>query len=360
MWGQLHPGRGPAGLDRFTPTRVGTTPHNQRASRRPRFTPTRVGTTPSPVHHHHLFEVHPHACGDNDIRRVGHTQAEGSPPRVWGQRTMGPTPIMVGRFTPTRVGTTPAAAVLSRQLPVHPHACGDNSNSYNSGTKSKGSPPRVWGQRVCPQPLQNVSRFTPTRVGTTQPAGCVAMPQPVHPHACGDNLTLVISPPWFQGSPPRVWGQPGTGIVTVTADRFTPTRVGTTRDHEAALPVYEVHPHACGDNVRSCMTVCASAGSPPRVWGQLAKCLVGYSPLRFTPTRVGTTGHHLVVMNEYEVHPHACGDNLAYRQRMPIAKGSPPRVWGQPTIDGTWSEASRFTPTRVGTTVVSAGRVNSM
>ena len=136
---------------------------------------------------------------------------------------------------------------------------------------------------------------------------------------------------WTAGSPPRVWGQ-----------LF---HLGVYVFHCA------VHPHACGDNTSRRFFRRAIRGSPPRVWGQPAR------PLRQRHSRA--------------VHPHACGDNLSLFGFGLALPGSPPRVWGQldsgsaafldrlvhphacgdnacrrlTPIEETW-----FTPTRVGTT----------
>ena len=73
----------------------------------------------------------------------------------------------------------------------------------------------------------------------------------------------------MSGSPPRVWGQRN---PKVTNSNY-----------------YTVHPHACGDN---------AGGGRQR-----------FVPVRFTPTRVGTTP--------------------ARTSLLPLTVGSPPRVWGQ-------------------------------
>ena len=174
----------------------------------------------------------------------------GSPPRVWGQRKRSPRFPQARRFTPTRVGTTAVVEALLRAI--------------------TGSPPRVWGQRAAGN-------------------GCW-LPQPVHPHACGDN--------------------DGHHRVRACLERFTPTRVGTTsRPVERPTP-QAVHPHACGDNGLTMLTgrlrktvhphACGDNGDRARKFG------VG---VRFTPTRVGTT----------------VGAAILHRP----ATGSPPRVWGQ-------------------------------
>src|SRR5205823_4009404 len=130
----------------------------------------------------------------------------GSPPRVWGQRAPVPLAREWGRFTPTRVGTTPTAPRTASGTPVHPHACGDNAGGDEERWSSAGSPPRVWGQPV-PSAVEPAGRrFTPTRVGTTARRAARATPPAVHPHACGDNVDAILSDAPPLGSPPRVWG----------------------------------------------------------------------------------------------------------------------------------------------------------
>ncbi len=51
-----------------------------------RNTPTYVGTTEKAAKQAALFEEHPHVCGDNDLLRLEARIAEGTPPRMWGQR----------------------------------------------------------------------------------------------------------------------------------------------------------------------------------------------------------------------------------------------------------------------------------
>ena len=154
-----------------------------------RFTPTRVGTTPRWTACTVFATVHPHACGDNDDPPpIVHSHG-GSPPRVWGQLT----PLV----------------------------------SFNG--RPRGSPPRVWGQRRRGIGRRCPCRFTPTRVGTTSTGMSVAL----------DG----------HGSPPRVWGQRVKRGMERCEIRFTPTRVGTTPKAESKA-AHDV-------------------GSPPRVWGQL-------------------------------------------------------------------------------------------
>jgi len=210
---------------------------------------------------------------------------------VWGRQQDARDANRVARFTPTRVGTTRPAPAAPGHKPVHPHACGDDSSPTS--------------------PAWRRPRFTPTRVGTTAIETTSPVPAPVHPHACGDDAisynrlntngrftpTRVgttdisqVSPLHLCGSPPRVWGRLFPGLGKFRKSRFTPTRVGTTYSYPPLRSIRSVHPHACGDDYIDGSHKAADVGSPPRVWGRLGRGCFASPHIRFTPTRVGTTG----------------------------------------------------------------------
>ena len=193
-----------------------------------RFTPTRVGTTSPEDFAPSVNAVHPHARGDNLNGSVADDYPDGSPPRAWGQRKAFPRYRPPDRFTPTRVGTTPSVLVDGPGRTVHPHARGDNQFVGTDGQRGGGSPPRAWGQHLFFHQVRRISRFTPTRVGTTRQYLCTRSQKAVHPHARGDNVGVTHLLRIAGGSPPRAWGQRRNALRFALAYRFTPTRVGTT------------------------------------------------------------------------------------------------------------------------------------
>ena len=258
-------------------------------------------------------------------------RSRGSPPRVWGQRGGLTNASALPRFTPTGVGTTSPKRLPTTNVVVYPHRCGDNIEYLANKEMGNGSPPRVWGQRLNRWPNLRHPRFTPTGVGTTRPSPSTTRPSTVHPHGCGDNWHPVFY------CPMNFW--------------FTPTGVGTTFGLEDEMLVQD--------------------GSPPRVWGQHPRWLVAYGLARFTPTGVGTTQSATPHSCRPAVHPHGCGDNGMDVLPVSIFDGSPPRVWGQPPNFARFPEVRtvhphgcgdnarlhaqpvaiyRFTPTGVGTT----------
>ena len=133
-------------------------------------------------------------------------------------------------------------------------------------------------------------RFTPTRVGTTLMSPGSVAANPVHPHARGDDATASITRCSRCGSPPRAWGR-------------LPETDGANRRSS-------VHPHARGDDAAQCgIAVIEERFTPTRVGTTRSRVGLPGLLCRFTPTRVGTTGDP---------------DWVAA-----IELGSPPRAWGR-------------------------------
>ena len=51
--------------------------------------------------------------------------------------------------------------------------------------------------------------------------------------------------------------------------RIIPTRVGTSLPKSIRRPLYQDHPHACGDKLSYPLPYRRMPGSSPRVWGQV-------------------------------------------------------------------------------------------
>ena len=171
-----------------------------------RFIPTPVGNGPSLEPCGRGWGVHPHACGERLVCCVTSVRLVGSSPRMWGTVFSRRRSSFSKRFIPTHVGNGGSAVRGLRYLPVHPHACGERSVS-----------------------------------------ALVFFIQRVHPHACGErphdlSITEVIG-----GSSPRLWGTVVSVLNTARSCRFIPTPVGNGKTDRLIIPVFAVHPHACGE-----------------------------------------------------------------------------------------------------------------
>ena len=168
----------------------------------------------------------------------------------------------------------------------------------------------MWGKHVPDRLTVQDRRFTPTRVGKTRNELIERDGAERFTPTRVGKTSLGSGPGIYnRGSPPRVWGK----RVWVNLNTLYST----------------VHPHACGENEQRGYDVDRFIGSPPRVWGKLGLVAQVGQGYRFTPTRVGKTPPPTPSSRGSAVHPHACGENTVYSAFILIAIGSPPRVWGK-------------------------------
>ena len=249
------------------------------------------------------------------------------------------------------MGKTSLVYARWKGVRVHPHACGENISVYLFRfIIDYGPPPRVWGKLPCLEVAKMQKRSTPTRVGKTQGGSTHGRHEKVHPHACGENFVSVAAGMGTFGPPPRVWGKRVQVCSATISVPSTPTRVGKTERPHVCEKVTMVHPHACGENVVDRGGEKREIGPPPRVWGKPSTDPAPAPSFRSTPTRVGKTLRKRVRIYRDKVHPHACGENWVSSAAITTNIGPPPRVWGKLCDVFTIICTQRSTPTRVGKT----------
>ena len=166
----------------------------------------------------------------------------------------------------------------------------------------------MWGQALLRKSSPAQYQIIPTRVGTSYMATSCRQRNWDHPHACGDKKSCKQKPTPNNGSSPRVWGQVLLDLSTICGIRIIPTRVGT-RDWRQRTALYQRdHPHACGDKLPKNNKLYTYPGSSPRVWGQAEYSVDAFNRLGIIPTRVGTSGFYISIVDTGQDHPHACGD----------------------------------------------------
>ena len=159
-----------------------------------------------------------------------------------------------------------------------------------------GSPPRVWGRLPGSHRGHGRNRVTPTHVGTTLRAAPYSPSDPVHPHACGDDLPPRRRQRGGNSVPPHACGDDG-GCIGVAFLLSVPP------------------PRMWGRRLRSATARFAPSSSPPRMWGRRSGDHLADRGTRFTPTHVGTTPTRRRKSSRRAVHPHACGDDLCQGRR---------------------------------------------
>ncbi len=152
-------------------------------------------------------------------------------------------------------------------ITVHPHACGEQWQIRTIIRQTFGSSPRMWGTEVYCLSGFDVLRFIPTHVGNSLRYPAWQKPEPVHPHACGEQLATKLILWTFCGSSPRMWGTALSSPKERLRKRFIPTHVGNRLSHERYKPDTPVHPHACGEQEFVKSIYRTNGGSSPRMWG---------------------------------------------------------------------------------------------
>ncbi len=213
-----------------------------------------------------------------------------------------------------------------------------------------GSSPRMWGTLAFGVLLQLRIRFIPTHVGNTSRLSAASARRSVHPHACGEHVRSVRGLVLEAGSSPRMWGTPQDLHPVPLGQRFIPTHVGNTSPGAARFRILAVHPHACGEHLPLAVHRVHVRGSSPRMWGTLRFSTRRLRLWRFIPTHVGNTDAGRRTSGGFPVHPHACGEHVLPRTVWVCLSGSSPRMWGTRLVPSSADNSSRFIPTHVGNT----------
>ena len=196
-------------------------------------------------------------------------EMDGSSPRLWGTLLRDPAGRIIIRFIPTPVGNTQLETFEAIIHPVHPHACGEHLPKKIYQIVTTGSSPRLWGTPVAAAADLDTERFIPTPVGNTLTGSTFSTLKTVHPHACGEHFANSPFSPRLNGSSPRLWGTLILSIECAPSGRFIPTPVGNTVPMSQNLFLGAVHPHACGEHLKTVASASNSSGSSPRLWGTL-------------------------------------------------------------------------------------------
>ena len=151
------------------------------------------------------------------------------------------------RYIPTPVGRFVIASDILTQSEVHPHACGEISGAWSRGDVYNGTSPRLWGDFGLDVSTSPPKRYIPTPVGRLITCGSTSDAPAVHPHACGEILSVPKIENSVIGTSPRLWGDSPDVDASQVFARYIPTPVGRLYAQGRDRSLTPVHPHACGE-----------------------------------------------------------------------------------------------------------------
>ncbi len=151
------------------------------------------------------------------------------------------------RFIPAHAGNRHSASVRASRDPVHPRACGEQLSLAGVMLAATGSSPRMRGtDRPRPAP-QCRGRFIPAHAGNRSASVPVAASATVHPRACGEQVVVEFRQSRGVGSSPRMRGTEPASQSRNVVPRFIPAHAGNRCEKRKPPNFPPVHPRACGE-----------------------------------------------------------------------------------------------------------------
>ena len=171
---------------------------------------------------------HPRVCGANPLHHPLRHHRPGSSPRVRGERGGGGQCRGSGRIIPACAGRTPEARLWRRRPSDHPRVCGANPVMVGILDNANGSSPRVRGERVHDLEVVAAVRIIPACAGRTSMRVSACRMTPDHPRVCGANSASHWPSGGTVGSSPRVRGERSRHGLEEPRERIIPACAGRT------------------------------------------------------------------------------------------------------------------------------------
>ena len=175
----------------------------------------------------------------------------GSSPRLRGTVHRRRCNHELGRFIPAPAGNRIVTVTSFPLAAVHPRACGEQLTRILESAVDAGSSPRLRGTGFSSQPAHSDYRFIPAPAGNSMSTGVGSVLGPVHPRACGEQITSLSNKTRLTGSSPRLRGTEGPLRPQWSCSRFIPAPAGNRREIGNGSLTDPVHPRACGEQERS-------------------------------------------------------------------------------------------------------------
>ena len=185
------------------------------------------------------------------------------------------------------------------------------------------------GKGVQPRDKRVAVRITPAYAGKRGRTSICLCNIRDHPRVCGEKLSLFRYPLKLVGSPPRMRGKAGSHAHAHNKRGITPAYAGKSRTLGKGGFCRRDHPRVCGEKIGQHIIHSRQQGSPPRMRGKEAGCVLPRSRARITPAYAGKSGGPLDAPSFPRDHPRVCGEKFQNLHHDVDCLGSPPRMRGK-------------------------------
>ena len=132
-----------------------------------------------------------------------------------------------------------------------------------------------------------LQRITPAHAGKSASHGFFVLLRWDHPRACGEKVSVELSPSAYEGSPPRMRGKANYGKGERFTQGITPAHAGKSAKSSERRTDVKDHPRACGEKLHPLRAVFLGWGSPPRMRGKAFVMPAVSLHLGITPAHAG-------------------------------------------------------------------------
>ena len=149
-----------------------------------------------------------------------------------------------------------------------PRVYGEKRDDKPAFEQIKGSPPRVRGKVFCTPSFAPNSGITPACAGKRPANTCRNWSNGDHPRVCGEKDHRRCAALLCQGSPPRVRGKVLISEAVPSSAGITPACAGKSFSGNFSPARMKDHPRVCGEKPAHAPSLRAPSGSPPRARGK--------------------------------------------------------------------------------------------
>ena len=154
----------------------------------------------------------------------------------------------------------------------HPRGCGEKKEAFEKGVAGTGSSPRVRGEAEWSGVAFAKDGIIPAGAGRSASVVASARTRTDHPRGCGEKNDIAFVAETSAGSSPRVRGEVRDVVQVGTRRRIIPAGAGRSKFFSEWVAKGWDHPRECGEKRSFAAAHSASQGSSPRVRGEEDVC----------------------------------------------------------------------------------------